>query len=79
MAVIKPFACVRPAKDLVSKVAALPYDVYNREEARNEVKRIPCHFWPLTGRTHFFLTQWEAMSLAFTKGPAGYKIGRAHV
>ena len=34
MADIKPFVCVRPAEDVVSAVAALPYDVYNREEAK---------------------------------------------
>ena len=32
MAEIKPFYCVRPAAESVSRVAALPYDVYNREE-----------------------------------------------
>jgi uncharacterized protein (DUF1015 family) len=30
MADIKPFVCVRPAEDVVSAVAALPYDVYKR-------------------------------------------------
>lgn len=34
MAVMKPFACIRPAEDLADKIAALPYDVYNREEAK---------------------------------------------
>ncbi|MBE5940373.1 MAG: DUF1015 domain-containing protein [Lachnospiraceae bacterium] len=38
MATIKPFKCIRPAKDVASKVAALPYDVYNREEACEVVK-----------------------------------------
>ena len=37
MAVIKPFAAVRPAAAFASSVAALPYDVYNREEAREAV------------------------------------------
>jgi len=54
MAVIKPFACVRPAKDLVSKVAALPYDVYNREEARNEVKKNPLSFLAIDRPDTFF-------------------------
>ena len=33
MAIIKPFSCVRPKEDLAGRVAALPYDVYNRKEA----------------------------------------------
>ena len=44
MAEIKPFFCIRPSQELVSRVAALPYDVYNREEACEEVKREPLSF-----------------------------------
>lgn len=39
MATIKPFECVRPKKEYVSKIAALPYDVYNRTEALREVQK----------------------------------------
>lgn len=35
MVVIKPFKAIRPAKDLAARVAALPYDVINSEEARD--------------------------------------------
>lgn len=38
MATIKPFVCVRPNAQAADKVAALPYDVYNREEACEAVK-----------------------------------------
>lgn len=38
MAVIKPFQCIKPVKELAAEVAALPYDVYNREEACEAVK-----------------------------------------
>ncbi len=38
MATVKPFVCVRPDAAAVSKVAALPYDVYSRKEACDEVK-----------------------------------------
>ena len=38
MAVIKAFECMKPTKDLACEVAALPYDVYNREEACEAVK-----------------------------------------
>lgn len=44
MAVIKPFQCVRPAADKADKIAALPYDVYNRQEAVEVVKKNPQSF-----------------------------------
>jgi uncharacterized protein (DUF1015 family) len=44
MAVVRPFKAVRPAKDLADKVAALPYDVMNSEEAREMVKENPYSF-----------------------------------
>ena len=44
MADVRPFAAMRPAKDLVSQVAALPYDVYNRQEAKVEALREPKSF-----------------------------------
>ncbi|MBN2260383.1 MAG: DUF1015 domain-containing protein [Clostridiales bacterium] len=34
MAVVRPFKGIRPKEDLVEKVACLPYDVMNREEAK---------------------------------------------
>ena len=44
MAVIKPFCAIRPRQDIASRVAALPYDVYNRAEAKEETKREPLSF-----------------------------------
>ncbi|MBE5844201.1 MAG: DUF1015 domain-containing protein [Butyrivibrio sp.] len=44
MAEIRAFAAYRPRPDVADKVAALPYDVYNREEARVEVEREPMSF-----------------------------------
>ena len=44
MAKIKPFLCVRPAEDKVDKIAALPYDVYNRAEAKAVVTANPQSF-----------------------------------
>ncbi len=38
MARIKPFIAVRPDEKVADKVAALPYDVYNRQEAKEAVK-----------------------------------------
>lgn len=44
MADIKPFQALRPAKEYASRIAALPYDVFNREEAKEEIKREPMSF-----------------------------------
>lgn len=44
MADIRPFSAYRPAKGLEDKIAALPYDVYNREEACRVVKENPDSF-----------------------------------
>ena len=44
MAKIKPFMAVRPDEKVAEKVAALPYDVYNRQEAKEAVKDNPLSF-----------------------------------
>ena len=44
MPVLRPFRGVRPAGDKASDIAALPYDVYNREEAKRVVERNPLSF-----------------------------------
>ena len=44
MAVIRPFLCIRPEAEAASRVAALPYDVYSREEAKREVEKEPLSF-----------------------------------
>ncbi len=44
MAVVKPFSAYRPRTDIVDKVAALPYDVYNRKEAKEAVAGNPLSF-----------------------------------
>ena len=38
MAIIKAFKAYRPIEELASKIAALPYDVMNTEEAREMAK-----------------------------------------
>ncbi|MBQ9135487.1 MAG: DUF1015 domain-containing protein [Lachnospiraceae bacterium] len=45
MAKIRPFKAIRPTGELADKIAALPYDVYNRQEAKEVV----------TGDNHTFL------------------------
>ena len=44
MAVVKPFKAVRPARDRVESVVALPYDVMNRKEAAKMAAGNPCNF-----------------------------------
>ncbi|MCD8037683.1 MAG: DUF1015 family protein [Lachnospiraceae bacterium] len=44
MATIKPFQAYRPKKGLENQIAALPYDVYDREEACEAVKGKPLSF-----------------------------------
>lgn len=44
MAEIRPFSAFRPAPGMESRIAALPYDVYNRREACEEVRRNPDSF-----------------------------------
>ena len=44
MANVKPFRAIRPSSALAAQVAALPYDVYNREEAAEKVKGHPLSF-----------------------------------
>ncbi|MBQ8664146.1 MAG: DUF1015 domain-containing protein [Eubacterium sp.] len=44
MATIRPFAGIRPCQEKVSNIAALPYDVYNRAEAKAEVEKEPDSF-----------------------------------
>lgn len=44
MADIRPFRCVRPNEEVASVVAALPYDVYDRKEAKEVVMANPKSF-----------------------------------
>ena len=44
MAVIKPFCCIRPVETKAARIAALPYDVYNRAEAKEIVAENPDSF-----------------------------------
>lgn len=44
MAEIRPFRCIRPNKEVASRVAALPYDVYDRKEAKAVVEKNPMSF-----------------------------------
>ena len=40
MADVKPFKAIRPKEGLEQRIAALPYDVYSREEAKEILKNL---------------------------------------
>lgn len=44
MAIVKPFFCYRPKAEAAREVAALPYDVYSRGEAKRAVEGKPLSF-----------------------------------
>ncbi len=44
MADVRPFQAIRPCREKAADVAALPYDVYNRREAKEEVSLHPDSF-----------------------------------
>ena len=44
MAVVRPFKALRPRKDLVERVASLPYDVMDRSEAKEMARGNPYNF-----------------------------------
>ena len=44
MAKVLPFKGIRPNQEMCSKIAALPYDVYNRAEAKEVVSKNPDSF-----------------------------------
>lgn len=44
MAEIRPFLCIRPCEGKAASIAALPYDVYNRKEAKAVVEKNPDSF-----------------------------------
>lgn len=41
---VTPFRSIRPIPELAGRIAALPYDVYNRREALDETRREPLSF-----------------------------------
>ncbi|NQU84574.1 MAG: DUF1015 domain-containing protein [Mariniphaga sp.] len=48
MAIIKPFKGLRPPKEIVEKLACLPYDVMNSEEAMNMAEGKECSLLHIT-------------------------------
>ena len=48
MATIKEFTALRPGKDIVTKVATLPYDVVTAQQAKKIAEDNPCSFFHVT-------------------------------
>ncbi len=48
MAVIRPFKALRPSKDKAQIVASVPYDVVNKDEAKEQAKGNPLSFLRVT-------------------------------
>jgi len=48
MAVIRPFKALKPTKENAHLVASVPYDVVNREEAKEQAKRSQLNFLRIT-------------------------------
>lgn len=44
MADIRPFPCIRPSREKAASIAALPYDVYSRSEAKQKAAENPDSF-----------------------------------
>lgn len=44
MPFVTPFQSIRPTSELAERIAALPYDVYNRKEALAEIQKEPLSF-----------------------------------
>lgn len=59
MADIQPFCAVRPAPEYAGRIAALPYDVYTREEAKAEVEREPLSFLHIDRPETWFDTEMD--------------------
>ncbi len=54
MADIRPFKAIRPREELAKEIAALPYDVYNRQEAKEAVTQNPGSFLSIDRAETFF-------------------------
>lgn len=73
MAVVKPFICIRPAKENAAKVAALPYDVYNRKEACAAVAGNPISFLNIDRAETQFPMMWIRMQTVYTKSKRAFR------
>jgi uncharacterized protein (DUF1015 family) len=62
MPTVKPFKAIRPRADLASSIAALPYDVYSRTEAKDVVAKNPLSFLQIDRSETFFPDDYDMYS-----------------
>jgi len=62
MPAVKPFQAIHPRADLASSIAALPYDVYSRNEAKNVVSKNPLSFLQIDRSETFFPDDYDMYS-----------------
>ena len=67
MAIFRPFQAIRPQKDLASRVAALPYDVMNSQEARELAKDNPYSFLQVDKAEIALSLRWTSMTIGYMK------------
>ncbi len=70
MAIIKPFKAIRPQVENVAEMAALPYDVYTRQEAKEAVVGRPLSFLNIDRPETGFSAEYDMYS------PEVYEAGR---
>ena len=69
MANINPFRAVRPRADLAERIAALPYDVYNRKEAREAVSGDEYTFLRIAVQRQRRTESWKECGSPAPSGP----------
>ena len=62
MPAVKPFQAIQPRVDLASSIAALPYDVYSRDEAKKVVTKNPLSFLQIDRSETFFPDDYDMYS-----------------
>jgi uncharacterized protein (DUF1015 family) len=62
MPTVKPFQALHPRADLASLIAALPYDVYSRNEAKEVVAKNPFSFLQIDRPETFFPDDYDMYS-----------------
>ena len=67
MAILRPFQAIRPQASLAGRVAALPYDVMNSQEAREAVKGNPYSFLHVDKAEIFH--RWQKRGYACRRKP----------
>lgn len=71
---VTPFKGIRPDPALAERIAALPYDVYNRNEALEEVRREPLSFLAIDRAETMLAAVLIPTMTGYTKKPESFWI-----